>query len=521
MSKKIIIGSRGSELALWQANFVQSELRKIGVTSEIKVIKTQGDKIQDLSFDKLEGKGFFTKEIEEALLAKETDLAVHSYKDLPTTSPDELVIAAVSYREDPSELVLIRKESVDETKKFSFKKNAVVGTSSARRKSQLLAFREDIQIEELRGNVPTRINKLREKKYDAIILAAAGIERLALDLSDLHVEKLDPKEFVSAPAQGVLGLQIRKSDTELFEILQKLNHKEVEEAIGVERKVLNLFDGGCQLPLGVYCERCDDDEVIFKAWVSKADTWNKLPKLIYAESRKSEGFAELIVKKINNIKPASVFITRDLRKRDYFANVLTGNGYTVKGKALIEIKKVSIKGLPSAEWVFFASKNAVRYFFEQCPEADKFKYAAVGKATSAELRKFGKQADFIGYSVDTKLTGKQFAATVKDSTVLFPQAKGSMRTIQQQFANSKQVIDMVVYETIKNNMEEIPNAEILVFTSPSNVEAFFEKNKINPGQKVVAMGDATANLLKRFGVKRYSMPASFDDIGLAQAVFGL
>ena len=238
-----MIGSRGSELALWQANHVLALLKELGVDAEIKIIKTQGDKIQDLPLDKLEGKGFFTKEIEEALLKKEIDLAVHSHKDLPTVSPEGLTIAAVSEREDPSELILIRKEAVDGKMKFSFKKNAVVGTSSARRKSQLRAFRHDVRIEDLRGNVPTRVQKLRDGKYDAIMLAAAGVERLELDLSDLHVEKISPKEFVPAPAQGVLALQIREEDKELFELLQQVNDADVAESISIERKILNLFDG--------------------------------------------------------------------------------------------------------------------------------------------------------------------------------------------------------------------------------------------------------------------------------------
>ena len=217
MDRKIVIGSRGSDLALWQANHVLRKLRKLGLDAEVKIIKTQGDIIQDISLDKLEGKGFFTKELEDALLKKEIDLAVHSHKDLPTTSPEGLTIAAVSEREDAAELILIRKESVDNAKKFFFKKAAIVGTSSARRKSQLLAFRKDVIIQDLRGNVPTRIQKLRDKKYDAIMLAAAGVERLGIDLSEFKVIRLDPREFVPAPAQGVLGLQIRENDHTLFE----------------------------------------------------------------------------------------------------------------------------------------------------------------------------------------------------------------------------------------------------------------------------------------------------------------
>jgi len=250
----IKIGTRGSDLALWQANFVREELEKLGHSVEINIIHTQGDKIQDLSFDKLEGKGFFTKEIEAALLSKEVDLAVHSHKDLETTPPAGLKIAAVSDREDPSELLLANLDAVDNNELWGLKKNAVIGTSSARRKSQLLALRPDLQIKDLRGNVPTRIKKLKTEGYDAILLAKAGVNRLNLDLSDLHVEVLDPTIFVPAPAQGVLGLQIRTEDSRLAEILSNLNHTYTAEKIELERNVLRLMEGGCQLPLGVYCD---------------------------------------------------------------------------------------------------------------------------------------------------------------------------------------------------------------------------------------------------------------------------
>ncbi|MGZ4041717.1 MAG: hydroxymethylbilane synthase, partial [Bacteroidia bacterium] len=192
MDQTIIIGTRGSELALWQANYTKNLLEEKGHKVELKIISTEGDRTQqwNTSFDKLQGKGFFTKELEEALLKKEIDLAVHSHKDLPTTSPEGLMIAGVSKREDPSDILLIRKEKADDSQKWSLKKNAIVGTSSARRKSQLLAFRPDVQIKDLRGNVPTRIKKLRDGEYDAILIATAGVERLQIDLEDLHYEKL-------------------------------------------------------------------------------------------------------------------------------------------------------------------------------------------------------------------------------------------------------------------------------------------------------------------------------------------
>ena len=147
------IGTRGSKLALWQANFLQEELKKIGVASSIHVIKTKGDQIQHLSFDKIEGKGFFTKEIEDALLQEEVDLAVHSMKDLPTTSPPGLVITAVSYRENPADWLIVRKDRAQAGKLMQLPDKAIVGTSSARRKSQLRHFRPDIEIKDIRGNV--------------------------------------------------------------------------------------------------------------------------------------------------------------------------------------------------------------------------------------------------------------------------------------------------------------------------------------------------------------------------------
>jgi hydroxymethylbilane synthase len=262
----IRIGTRGSELALWQAHNVKQRLENNGNSVSITIIKTQGDKIQDLSFDKLEGKGFFTKEIEAALLSNEVDLAVHSHKDLETSPPGGLVIAAVSEREDPSELLLISRENVDSSQVWDLKLNSSIGTSSARRKSVVVSNRNDLTIKELRGNVPTRIQKLREGKYDAIILAKAGVSRLEIDLSEFHVVELDPKTFIPSPAQGVLALQIREEDKELWKEIQKLNHPQVEIQIAIERKVLNLMQGGCQLPLGVYC----DLENVF---VSYAKDW--------------------------------------------------------------------------------------------------------------------------------------------------------------------------------------------------------------------------------------------------------
>lgn len=254
-SSPLKIGTRGSKLALWQAEFTRSELARIGVESELVIIKTQGDLVQHLSFDKLEGKGFFTKEIEDALLRGDIDLAVHSMKDLPTTQPDGLVITAVSYRDNPADWLIIRRESVDSGKIFKLGEGAIVGTSANRRKAQMTDFRPDVRLKDIRGNVPTRLEKLRSGDFDAIFLAAAGVSRLGLDLSDFELVELNPREFVPAPAQGVLAWQAHRDDTATRLILKKIHHPEISSCTNVERKVLQLMEGGCQLPLGVHCER--------------------------------------------------------------------------------------------------------------------------------------------------------------------------------------------------------------------------------------------------------------------------
>ena len=263
MSTKIIIGSRGSDLALWQAYHVKAQLESLNCEVEIKIIKTQGDQIQHLSFDKMEGKGFFTKEIESALLDKSIDLAVHSHKDLETTSPAGLVVAAVSERENPTDILLVRKESADHSSPYKVKNGAIIGTSSARRRTQLFRLLDEIEVKDLRGNVPTRIQKLRDEQYDAIVLAHAGVLRLEIDLSEFEVVEFDPTAFVPCPAQGVLALQIRESDAHLMEILAHLNSDSVKKRIHVERKILNLLDGGCQLPLGAYCPNNEEVYVSF------------------------------------------------------------------------------------------------------------------------------------------------------------------------------------------------------------------------------------------------------------------
>jgi len=523
----ILIGTRGSELALWQANFVKNRLAEIGINSELKIIKTQGDKILDLSFDKLEGKGFFTKELEVELLNGTIDLAVHSHKDLPTTNPEGLIIAAVSEREDPAELLVILKDCVDLQQKLAVKFGGLVGTSSNRRKSQLLSVRPDFEIENLRGNVQTRLQKLRDENYDAIMLAKAGVIRLGYDLSEeFHVEELEPTELIPAPAQGVLAVQIRESDEALFEMLQPLNDLVVAEQIAVERKVLNMFEGGCQLPLGCYCRK---DGSLFQVWTAKASDGTDFPDRLFIQSKTTKGLAEKIVAKFapNRKFPANVFISRELSENSYFRKALKKHQIEIDDRTLIRtfptINNLDPFILRNLDWIFFSSKNAIDYFFKLDPQlSKKVKYGVLGRGSEDALRLHGKIASFNGEEdgIDTKNIALEFAKLANGSKVLFPSAKGSLKTIQKALSSDTKIVELTVYETVSEEDVAQSYAEVLIFTSPSNVDSYFAENLLEPDQQVICIGKTTGQKFEEMGVK-YTLPFSPDEMGLAEAVFAL
>lgn len=522
----LIIGTRGSDLALWQANFVKNSLAEIGIVAELKIIKTQGDTILNLRLDKLEGKGFFTKELEEELLNGNIDIAVHSHKDLPTTHPAGLIIAAVSEREDPSELLLILKDCVDVQQKLSVKFGATVGTSSNRRKAQLLAFRPDLEVEDLRGNVPTRIQKLRDEDYDAIMIAKAGVSRLGIDLSEFYVEELDPMEFIPAPAQGVLAIQIRENDTDLAELLKPLHNAAVAKEIAVERKVLQLFEGGCHMPLGCYCRK---EGNMYEVWTSKAKDGDDFPDRLFLSASSTKGLAEEIVAKFNPDRkfPSNVFISRMLPETSYFRKALEKYQIQLDDRSLIKIfpiiNKLDPFILKRVDWVFFSSKNAIECFFSLSPQLPKkVKYGVIGRASEEMLRRYGIVPDFNGEEdgIDTQDIAKDFAKLANGSTVLFPGAKDSLRTIQQALNKATKIIDLPVYETEMDENCDPSAAEVLVFTSPSNVDAYFTNNLLEPGQQVICIGKSTGKKFNQMNVN-YTLPYSPDEIGLAEAVFGL
>jgi hydroxymethylbilane synthase len=274
--KTIRIGTRGSELALWQANHAAGLIGR--EKTEIKIIKTQGDIIQNVSFDKMEGKAFFTKEIEDALIRNEIDIAVHSLKDLPTDEQNGLTVAAVLKRDDPSDILLIRNQCYNKDNFLNLYDKAIIGTSSVRRSAQIQNAMSSLKVLPLRGNVPTRIQRLREGKFDAIIIARAGINRLNIDLDnlgDLKSLTLPCSFFLPAPSQGALALQIREADHNLKEYLMQYNDADTYTAITAERSFLKYFGGGCHIPLGAFAY-VDEGTIHLSGSITSADGKNSL-----------------------------------------------------------------------------------------------------------------------------------------------------------------------------------------------------------------------------------------------------
>jgi hydroxymethylbilane synthase len=264
---KLRLGTRGSDLARTQSGTVAASLAKAGFDVELVIIKTAGDQNQTALFGSIGPQGVFVREIEQALVEKRIELAVHSFKDLPTQSPAELVVAAVPARVDPADLLLVRREALagDKKKFIPLAKSAKVGTASARRRVWLKHFRSDLNIEPLRGNVPTRLRKLKEGAYDAIVLAAAGVERLTAEqrlgdlgaLGEIEFIRLDPEKFVPAPAQGALALQCRRDDRRVLSALATIDHAQSHAAVQAERDALARAEGGCDVAFGAYCFKRD------------------------------------------------------------------------------------------------------------------------------------------------------------------------------------------------------------------------------------------------------------------------
>ncbi|RYG74837.1 hydroxymethylbilane synthase [Lentibacillus lipolyticus] len=283
--RKIVVGSRRSNLALTQTDWVIDHLKKAGVTNEfdVKKIVTKGDQILDVTLSKVGGKALFVKEIEKAMYDKEVDFAVHSMKDMPSEMPDGLAITTIPVREDHRD-AYIAKNNIPLK---DLPAGAIVGTSSLRRKAQILAARPDVEIKWIRGNIESRIRKLNEEDYDAIILAVSGLKRVGLS-EELITEYLEPDVCVPAVGQGALAIECREDDDDLHALLHQINDADTEKTVTAERTFLYLLEGSCSVPIGGYA-RLEGSEIVLTAFVGTPDGKTILKETVRGTEPKAVG----------------------------------------------------------------------------------------------------------------------------------------------------------------------------------------------------------------------------------------
>ena len=501
----IRIGTRGSALALWQAHHVRNLLRKRGATVEIVVLKTRGDQIQNVSFDKMEGKGFFTKEIEKALLHKDVDLVVHSHKDLETTPPAGLIVAAVPPRGPAEDLLLVRREAVDVTTPFHVKRGGAVGTSSMRRKNQLKLSQPDLNVEPLRGNVITRIRKLCEGKYDAVMLAHAGVHRLELELGDLHVHVLNPLNFVPAPAQGALALQMREGDPNLS-FVEVLNDESTVRAIGIERSILRDLEGGCQLPFGAYVPEGTSDVYTYLG-KSEGDFRHAWFDVKVNDVNEGSMLSELTSPK----RWPNAFITQNLPKSAPLRNLFGARGSAIHGASCVHVRHSDnpTPGEPMTnDWLFLGSPQCAA-LFASLHDISRYRIATMGAGTSQSLPS-GTPIAWTGSGNPERVFG-ELSQVVGDSAVWIPHANRTMRRWEGHLLHAK---PWHFYD-VEAKVVQLPSHDVALVSSPSNAEGYKASGGTAP---VVAIGETTAKKVREIGLTLAGTAASTHAWGWSAAL---
>jgi hydroxymethylbilane synthase len=508
----LIIGSRGSKLALWQANWVKDQIEKFhpGLVVEIEIIKTTGDKLSEVSLVKIGGKGVFTKEIEEALLDRRVDLAVHSLKDLPTTLPDGLHIAAITEREDVRDALIVRSGLRDRVKSISdLPEGAHVGTSSLRRASQLRHQRPDLEVIELRGNVETRLRKVDEGGYDAIILASAGLNRLGFN--DRITARIGVAEMLTAVGQGALGIETRVDDQRTNLLLEPLNHWPTRYATEAERAVLRSLGGGCAVPIAAFgrVERNrKKKKLILDALVADAEGRRVIRRQTsgpieraeelgskLAESLIAEGARELLPKVGSQPHPATVsipaslieseikaagverplagrriIVTRAAMQSSEMARALELLGAEVIACPTIEIKEPSswaqldraLIHLSWYDWLVFTSTNGVEFFLRRLDdlghgraELMTHKVCAIGRKTAEKLKSENIPVDLMPERFTAEAVVEEFikrfgvGQRLRGSRMLLPASRTTRDVIRPAMEKIGVYVEVVeAYQTV-------------------------------------------------------------------------
>ena len=545
MSRRIVIGSRGSDLALVQARFIAGELARLepGVELHIEIITSRGDTVQDVPLAKVGGKGIFTKELEVALLDRSIDLAVHSLKDLPMDLPEGLVVGAIPAREAHEDVIITPHGSLD-----ALPQGARVGTSSLRRKVQLLALRPDLEVVDIRGNVPTRLRKLEEGEYDGIVLAAAGLRRLGLE--GKVTEVLSSPRMLPAPGQGALAVELRADDTELLVLVRRLNDAETEAAVSAERALLQATGGGCHAPLGAWA-RLDGAELVLTACYAAVPD----EPLRRVELRGPQGDAVQLGQAAARVllqeqgaleRPLEgkrIVVTRAQAQAGKLAGMLEDLGAEVLALPLISIQPR--QSLPERltgqtyDWIIFTSANAVDCFVDLWDRAVHERavllhtsICALGPATAEAVLHHGlpvtlTPADYIAEGVLKVM--ETVDGGLADKRILLPQGDKARPMLARALRSRKaQVMTVVVYDTHPAPVTEEGAATLrafapdaITFTSPSTVDSFFatvNHQALVDSTALVSIGPETSKALHRHNAPTAIEAKRHDVPGLVEAI---
>lgn len=560
MKQSIVLGTRGSELALTQSNQMADLVRQYapGVEVRVEIIRTKGDNITDVPLSKIGGKGLFTKELEVALLDGRADFAVHSLKDVPTELPEGLAVAAIPAREDPRD-ALVSREGLTFAE---LPKGAKVGTSSLRRQAQLLAKRPDLQIVDLRGNVPTRIQKMKDQELDAIILAGAGLRRLGL--ADVITELLPPDVMLPAVGQGALGIEIRGDDDTVRAMLAPLHDPKTAAEVQAERALLAGLGGGCQVPIGARAT-VDGDALVLEACVCAPDGSQVLRQRICgrvseaadlgqaaAKALLRDGAAKLMAMAESGetdqpkvLAGTRVVVTRPRAQADGFVHHLESLGADVVEFPTIEVKFRAAEGMlaGSFDWILFTSANGVTGFLNHVAQTGgslaEFRNAsicAVGGATAKAARDQG----FIVSLMPEKFVAEDLFATLAAAEggdlagkrMLLPRGNQARPDLPDALrARGAEVHEIVVYDTVAAPIS--PDAvkaiiastpDIVTFTSSSTARNFYEcfdkdeLARVKECAVFAAIGPVTSKTANALGLDIAIEPAQYDTPSFVQAI---
>ena len=570
MDRTIRIGTRGSQLALYQANIVKEELEKKFPDNhfQIVVIKTKGDKILDVPLSKIGDKGLFTKELEVAMFDNEIDMAVHSLKDLPTSFPEGVVLGAVLKRGEARDaLISTTKRSLQD-----LTTGDVIATSSLRRKAQLLRINKDFNIVEIRGNVNTRIRKMEEGYCTVMVMAGAGLQRLGMD--NYISELIDPSLVIPACSQGAIAIEIRENDEAIASLVRAINDPVTLIATNAERAFLRSLEGGCQIPVGSY-SRIMGDKFEITGFIASIDGSEYLSEMAegsidqaveisvqLAEKLLALGGRD-ILKAIRLEDPfapgkelplkGKIFIsTRALEAGDTLPDLLKAKGATLLSLPMIEIRPVTsdgksevaekevsnkIKHLSSYDWLFFTSRNGVAHFFrmliDQTGSSElpvSLKVAVVGVKTASELEYYGYSPAFTGVSHGSAELAAEFCNTHSPKNLKILLALGNLAddTLENRMGTENKVDRINVYETCEPKfvdgslIQRIKQGQydLILFTSPSTFNHFSSlvEPEVLLKLKIASIGTTTSRAIGESGLNPLLTAAMSNAEGLTEAI---